>query len=359
MHGDREALRQAPRHHRGARAAAHRGRSPRRSARRRRTRDRARPLPRATRALLAPPGPAHHPRVDGRRTRRRPRGSALGAAPGTPSFPPGASSSCIASSPTTVRCVSWESRATRSRAPWSTSGMTSTAGHASSRCSRPWCSAPARSPAAARSAPTPPPRPHHRPRCSRPRPPTTSSRASCARATWPPPTSTSGSAPTSGGDVRTLTGTGSAAVAQGYGDMTWTDASGAVTRELSNGKGLFVQTDVPDGMWTRLPDERATPTGRLADPLRGLGGLADVTRHGPEDLDGVPATRFTGSAAGCSGEPGVAGVLRRGARRHRHGLAGSRHRRDRLDRRAGPRRRRRSAPSTCRTRLRDRCRPRR
>lgn len=98
-----------------------------------------------------------------------------------------------------------------------------------------------------------------------------------------------------GGSVRSLTGEGSSAVSNGYGDMRWTDASGAVTRELSNGKGLFVQTDVPSGMWTLLPDERATPTGRLADPLRGLGGLADVTKVGPEDLDGTPTTRYTGT----------------------------------------------------------------
>jgi hypothetical protein len=98
-----------------------------------------------------------------------------------------------------------------------------------------------------------------------------------------------------GGVVRSLTGEGSSAVSNGYGDMLWTDASGAVTRELSNGKGLFVQIDVPDGMWTRLPDERATPTGRLADPLRGLGGLSDVTKAGPEELDAVPTTRYTGT----------------------------------------------------------------
>lgn len=98
-----------------------------------------------------------------------------------------------------------------------------------------------------------------------------------------------------GGSVRTLTGTGVSALSEGYGDLLWTDAGGAVTRELSNGKGLFVQTDVPDGTWTLLPDERATPTGRLADPLRGLGGLSGVTEAGPEDLDGVPTTRYTGT----------------------------------------------------------------
>jgi hypothetical protein len=95
--------------------------------------------------------------------------------------------------------------------------------------------------------------------------------------------------------VRTLNGTGDAGISKGYGDLLWTDASGAVTRELSNGKGLFVQTDVPDGMWTLLPDERATPTGRLADPLRGLGSLADVVVEGPEEFDGIPATRYTGT----------------------------------------------------------------
>ncbi len=98
-----------------------------------------------------------------------------------------------------------------------------------------------------------------------------------------------------GGVMRSLTGEGSSAVSKGYGDLRWTDSSGAVTRELSNGKGLFVQTDVPDGTWTLLPDERATPTGRLADPLRGLGGLSRVTKAGPEDLDGIPTTRYTGT----------------------------------------------------------------
>lgn len=98
-----------------------------------------------------------------------------------------------------------------------------------------------------------------------------------------------------GGTRRTLGGSGVSAVSQGYGDLLWTDADGDVTRELSNGKGLFVQTDVPDGTWTLLPDERATPTGRLADPLRGLGGLADVTAAGADELDGVPATRYTGA----------------------------------------------------------------
>jgi hypothetical protein len=98
-----------------------------------------------------------------------------------------------------------------------------------------------------------------------------------------------------GGFVRSLTGEGTSAVSNGYGDLRWTDSSGAVTRELANGKGLFVQTDVPDGTWTRLPDERATPTGRLADPLRGLGGLLGVTKAGPEDLDGMPTTRYTGT----------------------------------------------------------------
>lgn len=96
------------------------------------------------------------------------------------------------------------------------------------------------------------------------------------------------------GATRSLTGSGSAALDQDHGTITWTDADGRSTRELSNGRGLFVQTEVPDGRWVRLDDAGSTPTGPLVGPLRGLGGLQHVAEDGHEVMGGVEVTSFTG-----------------------------------------------------------------
>lgn len=100
-----------------------------------------------------------------------------------------------------------------------------------------------------------------------------------------------------GGVERTQHGSGEVDVSRGMGAITWTADDGSVVREISNGKGLFVQSAGPDSMWTHLPDATATPTGRLADPLRGLGGLTGVTADGTEVIGGEEAGRYRGSMA--------------------------------------------------------------
>ena len=97
-----------------------------------------------------------------------------------------------------------------------------------------------------------------------------------------------------GGSERRLRGTGPGAVGQGYADLTWTSDAGT-TRELVNDQGVFVQTDVPDGKWNRLGEGARTPTTGFADPIRGLAGMSDVVEEGTETVDGLPATRYSGT----------------------------------------------------------------
>lgn len=99
------------------------------------------------------------------------------------------------------------------------------------------------------------------------------------------------------GVERTQHGSGEADVSRGMGAITWTADDGRVVREISNGKGLFVQAAGTDSLWTHLPDATATPTGRLADPLRGLGALTDVIADGTEVIGGEQAGRYRGSMA--------------------------------------------------------------
>ncbi len=104
-----------------------------------------------------------------------------------------------------------------------------------------------------------------------------------------------------------LHGSGGIALHKGYGDLVWTDPSGARTRELSNSRGLFVQRDVPGGMWTRLPASDATATGPLAAPLRGLGALVSTVKDGIEPVGDVSATRMTGSVPASTDELALLG----------------------------------------------------
>ena len=98
---------------------------------------------------------------------------------------------------------------------------------------------------------------------------------------------------TVGNDTTRLTGSGPAGIRGGYGRLTWTPDGGEAFTEVSNYKGLYVQTGGPSGLWTHQPDRLATPTSRLADPFRGLGTAMDVTRRGPERLGDQATTRFT------------------------------------------------------------------
>jgi hypothetical protein len=95
------------------------------------------------------------------------------------------------------------------------------------------------------------------------------------------------------GAERRLEGTGFGAVGPGYADLTWA-SDGGTERELVNDQGVFVQTDVPDGKWTRLAEGETTPTTRFADPLRGLAAMSGVVDEGADTIDGVRATRHSG-----------------------------------------------------------------
>jgi hypothetical protein len=89
-------------------------------------------------------------------------------------------------------------------------------------------------------------------------------------------------------------GRGTVAIGQGMSSMTWTSGAGT-TRELINDQGTFVQDDIPDGLWSRLPEGESTPNHPFADPLHGLGGLLGITVEGPATLDGMPVTRYSGT----------------------------------------------------------------
>ena len=91
-----------------------------------------------------------------------------------------------------------------------------------------------------------------------------------------------------------LSGSGSGAVGQGYGRIEWIQDDGSRFTEVSNGKGLFVQSGGPTDRWTHYADKRATPTSYLVDALRGLGTAMSVVQGGTEQLGGVTATRYVG-----------------------------------------------------------------
>lgn len=65
----------------------------------------------------------------------------------------------------------------------------------------------------------------------------------------------------------------------GFGELTWADTG---VRERRNGRGVFVQSPAPSGTWVHLRDGDTTDTLPLADLLRGLGQLADVSTEPAE-----------------------------------------------------------------------------
>jgi hypothetical protein len=89
-------------------------------------------------------------------------------------------------------------------------------------------------------------------------------------------------------------GEGTVALSQDMSSMVWT-SDGQRVHELINDQGTFLQDDIPDGLWTRLPEGETTPNHVFADPLHGLGGLMDLAVEGPDTLDGVEVTRYSGA----------------------------------------------------------------
>lgn len=98
-----------------------------------------------------------------------------------------------------------------------------------------------------------------------------------------------------GSQDRSLTATGGIDLNRGFGDLTWTDADGATVRELSNGKGLFIQSEVPGGSWVKEAGVDASATGRVADALRGLGTLGGLRLDGTEEFQGLLFQRYVGT----------------------------------------------------------------
>ena len=98
-----------------------------------------------------------------------------------------------------------------------------------------------------------------------------------------------------GPQERSLTATGGLDLNRGFGDLIWTDADGTTFRELSNGKGLFVQSQVPDGSWVKDAGVDASATGRVADALRGLGTLSGLRLDGTEVFQGLAFQRYVGT----------------------------------------------------------------
>ncbi len=86
-----------------------------------------------------------------------------------------------------------------------------------------------------------------------------------------------------------LTGSGPAGISQGYGGLTWVTDNGETFTEISNGKGLFVQTGGSDGMWTKLARQGV-------DAHRAARRPAARSRHGH-----VGGARGDGAARRCHG----------------------------------------------------------
>lgn len=93
---------------------------------------------------------------------------------------------------------------------------------------------------------------------------------------------------------RALTGSGAVFLEPGFGDIAWSSDLGP-TREIVNDLGTYVQAEPPDGRWYLVDGGATTPTTAFADPLRDLGLLAGVESEGPEQIQGVAATRFAGT----------------------------------------------------------------
>jgi hypothetical protein len=90
------------------------------------------------------------------------------------------------------------------------------------------------------------------------------------------------------GFERITSGAGYVEMLDGYGDITWTDDLGQ-TREVITANGHFLELD---GTWFTIERSPSSPTAVAFDPLAGLAEAQDVVEVGPEDVAGIPTTRF-------------------------------------------------------------------
>lgn len=90
------------------------------------------------------------------------------------------------------------------------------------------------------------------------------------------------------GFERITSGEGYVEMLKGYGDITWTDDLGQ-TREVITANGHFLELD---GTWFAIERSGSSPTAVAFDPLAGLSGAQDVVEVGPDDVAGIPTTRF-------------------------------------------------------------------
>ncbi|NQW71630.1 MAG: hypothetical protein HQ453_02775 [Actinobacteria bacterium] len=91
-----------------------------------------------------------------------------------------------------------------------------------------------------------------------------------------------------------IQGAGLTVLNSGDADLTWNSVVGQ-THEVILADNLFVQLEPPSGAWVTVPAEEWTPTAAAGRPLRGLSDVIGVRRDGVEFLDGVEATRYSGS----------------------------------------------------------------
>ncbi len=90
------------------------------------------------------------------------------------------------------------------------------------------------------------------------------------------------------GFERITSGEGYVAMAQGYGDIEWTDALGT-TREVLTADGHFLEVD---GTWFSIESTGSLPTTVAFDPLNGLDSATNVVDAGEETVFGVNTTRL-------------------------------------------------------------------
>lgn len=80
----------------------------------------------------------------------------------------------------------------------------------------------------------------------------------------------------------------------GAAEVRWADELGDVL-ERKTSDGLFIQLDPPDGTWFQFNEFNATPTSYALSPFTDLERVTDFVDEGPEQIEGMPSTRFVGT----------------------------------------------------------------